>query len=963
MAGAVYQFDLFKDYEPNPVVEGENIFVSTAHQAMNKAIAEKTSAKKKTVWEVLTEKPTPLEDFGEKIGGARKDLYHMYKGIIVKVSADRAQKMGLSELWPIPDYQKMIDAGIEPWRVSAVRAMRDFIPNKPRSYGREDWVKTMLTAREMAVNVLNGDTQKDQFEKRMPDIMRSWNINPDVVKAHYALYQILGHQNSLIKAVSFFYPSIMDKTLRYNVKGKFFHTPENAAEAIKEQFRELEGQDVPQKDRKTKPDRFAVYRDGYYEADRYVATNYYIGISKNGHTIHIKDNFENVRSGYDYIDNHLDDLKELYEKIKDVPYEREETNLPRTVEGNPSPLENVTPEQFMKAFGFRGVEFGNWVENDKRQQDLNEAYAALKDFAYVLHVPTRALSLNGNLGLRFGSNGHGGKNTPKAHYEPLFMAINLTKRNGAGSLAHEWFHALDNYLGEKNGWSFVFENKKLNSLGEKLEDGSLYKYDPDSKHLANTFYNKNISNEVINGFAKIRHNFEKAGGIKERSAKLDRFKRKDYWSDPVEMGARSFEAYVKEKLHQIGIRNDYLVNIRSQESWEHTRFPEPNETDTNDYPYPTKEEMPELMKNFDKLFESIHTRETEKGKIEMYSRSDYRVDNTSIDENIDLTRYFKLTLNANRPNTEDDYVSALQSGELKDEYLQLQAFASEVLGLNLDYEIAAEEYHGKYEHAIESVDIPIMYGDIEKELHMTHEYDQVYINLNSEKSLDWVLWHESFHALQEHDKEMSADLTAYLEENHPITKEQIEAFKEKHHAPWMSDEICKNEMYADAFADIKTREPIMEKMAKKESGLAKRMVSYMWGVCKAAKELLKPSRDNAILTKEQLRDFEMGIVKVSEKIKNPNGKKAYKYNAQAEKILMADGSDMQEYIPTLIPGRALKPDGYTDKMVKKMDMEFANKAIKAGYKSEDVAEVLANVSPVQQGVKEWKRKLEKSSAR
>ena len=71
------------------------------------------------------------------------------------------------------------------------------------------------------------------------------------------------------------------------------------------------------------------------------------------------------------------------------------------------------------------------------------------DLAEVLNLPSRALSLNGTLGLAFGSRGKGGKNAPLAHYEHEKVLINLTKKNGAGSLGHEWFHSLDNYFGRQ----------------------------------------------------------------------------------------------------------------------------------------------------------------------------------------------------------------------------------------------------------------------------------------------------------------------------------------------------------------------------------------------------------------------------------------------------------------------------------------------------------------------------------
>ena len=105
---------------------------------------------------------------------------------------------------------------------------------------------------------------------------------------------------------------------------------------------------------------------------------------------------------------------------------------------------DATPEMFGEAFGFRGVQFGNWTNQRDRQEALNQAYDGLMDLAAATGLPARALSLNGELGLAFGSRGSG---SAMAHYEPTTVVINLTKTRGSGSLAHEWWHALDNYFG------------------------------------------------------------------------------------------------------------------------------------------------------------------------------------------------------------------------------------------------------------------------------------------------------------------------------------------------------------------------------------------------------------------------------------------------------------------------------------------------------------------------------------
>lgn len=107
---------------------------------------------------------------------------------------------------------------------------------------------------------------------------------------------------------------------------------------------------------------------------------------------------------------------------------------------------DATSEMFMETFAPRGIEFGNWNNQAERQQVMNHAYDGLLDLADAIGVTPKALMLNGELAIAFGARGQGLIGA-KAHYERDYGIINLTKMKGAGSLAHEWMHALDHYLG------------------------------------------------------------------------------------------------------------------------------------------------------------------------------------------------------------------------------------------------------------------------------------------------------------------------------------------------------------------------------------------------------------------------------------------------------------------------------------------------------------------------------------
>jgi len=107
---------------------------------------------------------------------------------------------------------------------------------------------------------------------------------------------------------------------------------------------------------------------------------------------------------------------------------------------------DITGDDLLNEFGFRACEFGNWLPDTERQDVLNRAYDAFSSLSRVLGVAKRALSLGGTLAVAFGSRGAGRWN---AHYECTRKVINLTRLRGAGSLAHEWGHALDDFVGER----------------------------------------------------------------------------------------------------------------------------------------------------------------------------------------------------------------------------------------------------------------------------------------------------------------------------------------------------------------------------------------------------------------------------------------------------------------------------------------------------------------------------------
>jgi DNA repair protein RadC len=411
--------------------------------------------------------------------------------------------------------------------------------------------------------------------------------------------------------------------------------------------------------------------------------------------------------------------------------------------GGTARVGDVTPQMFQDTFAFRGGQFGNWNMGGDGQAALNGAYDALLDFADILGVQPKALSLNGELAIAFGARGHGGEGAGAAHYEPGFKVINLTKIRGAGSLAHEWFHAFDHYLGRQDGkgarrvaraveqgrdadyvrdeyvsHGFGYQSGVREALreafktvisrmtsrkearavqvGEKQADMSVSNVKRHLDQLRQQFttyhaYSRKkvpataeqlaewdrISEQIMaldvgealhipgqNRMSIGRSSFPRieelnaiyktvlgrsfatnqdgslgkslywaikhAGDVRARLAAasegateiktvatdyfteakfIDEMRAEDYWSTPHEMGARSFESYISDKLAQHERRNDYLVHGADNRLYALMGLK----------PYPEGQERAELHQVWQAMFDIIQQETTDTGNVRLFA--------------------------------------------------------------------------------------------------------------------------------------------------------------------------------------------------------------------------------------------------------------------------------------------------------------------------------------------------------
>lgn len=139
---------------------------------------------------------------------------------------------------------------------------------------------------------------------------------------------------------------------------------------------------------------------------------------------------------------------------------------------------SASTEELKAQFGLRDVQSGNWVLKDvgSAQWHVQRGTEALSDLADLVGADPKQIAMNGRLALAFGARGTGNAGyggAARAHYEPVDRVINITKMQGGGSLGHEWFHALDNLIGDlhgKQGGAIQFSSEEPEGLPAGLKD-------------------------------------------------------------------------------------------------------------------------------------------------------------------------------------------------------------------------------------------------------------------------------------------------------------------------------------------------------------------------------------------------------------------------------------------------------------------------------------------------------------
>ncbi|END1020094.1 hypothetical protein ABLJ63_004988, partial [Escherichia coli] len=338
-----------------------------------------------------------IEDFGEEIKGAAKHRYAQLAETLGKTLEDRDYAtQPLSKLFPKPDYAKLASEGADADTLAMIALYRSDIPAKTK-HNTAGWGESVKKVRHSVSEMLNGTVSAKRLaewmEGRMPsryaDTWQLLRTLPPSQMDKASAYRVVSGVYQAAGGKRYDPPQKLYSLRNKDNKGTNLFFSESRDELLtkaKVWFAELEEKSQAKGDEKTAPSpddkiRFDVYRNTR-------SGDIFIAYGKN--KMRVRGGFKSASDARKYIDSHRDELVRHVKEMREISREeqRNATNRDRT--GPERRKGDVSPEQFSDAFGFRGVQFGNYVEGPRRQADLNRAYDSLHDLADVLNVPTKA---------------------------------------------------------------------------------------------------------------------------------------------------------------------------------------------------------------------------------------------------------------------------------------------------------------------------------------------------------------------------------------------------------------------------------------------------------------------------------------------------------------------------------------------------------------------------------------------
>jgi hypothetical protein len=617
-----------------------------------------------------------------------------------------------ANVWPRPDYAKMVEDGAPAWKAAAFKAVYDKLSAAPVTRAAptdadlRGYIETMHSIRDL----LNAEFDR---VAAMPDGAELWkslkaeNVFGKVFpiptdarpafgrpspfdrvseqgKANNKRALLIGG-NSAVQALQFDY-RVLSKVKDLLAEG-FPAKQEAWQKSWEVRATETRDSDVPEAERTGEPQqRFYVYEKG----SRWRLAK---GAQDGG--------YATQEQAEAFARSLTARKKEVQPPSRGLDIDKASRTGPDWRQGK-----DVTAQDIMDRFGFRGVNLGEYVKakQDVAQIHLNHVYDAFSDLADLMGVPPKAMSLNGTLGVAIGAQGSG---KALAHFAPGVNEINITRDSGAGALAHEFGHAMDHYFATQHGratsmakrpylsavvlglrenggvrpevieamkevmktinyrpmteaearkymeeqrtrnekyldrWVKEFSGNRgadvqaLQAVASKIKRGDIG--EPNGNDVETNIAefiraaglkpgNSTVANAVMVSY-RLRDLSDEAAFLKSHIPQVDTNYTKvsdamdarksgteGYWGTPWEKFARAFETFAMDSLRDRQRESLYLSGLVDSKGWR-----EWSESTGKQMPFPEGEERLAMQQAFQKLADTIQTREDDDGNVAMFS--------------------------------------------------------------------------------------------------------------------------------------------------------------------------------------------------------------------------------------------------------------------------------------------------------------------------------------------------------
>ncbi len=390
-----------------------------------------------------------LLDFGQKIGGAAKDRWKEINLTVDDLNDLNDQEalefVKKDNIWKKINYKALIESGKDPATAYLIKGIRDAVPVKveiPKN--RESQAKEYFRKYIELVEKIRDNAMIAKEPEDLINIDERVFVDPDTGKKLK-----LSLEDSFLGAMD------------YKKRRKLYWALRITQYNIDQARKKIEETGWPEVKPWIKGYQIVEDSVGFGFDGVFVAKGRYM----------VRDGFQSKEDAEAWLKVQYEAKLQKRKKAGPKAVRPQLKNIERTGVDHRNG-EDVTGDDMLKTFRFRGGEFGNWLSEQDRQQSLNHAYDALMDLSQSMGIPSEALSLGGRLSFAFGARG---KSKAAAHYEPARRVINLTKMNGAGSLAHEFGHAFDHMLGDLAGTGslkhpFASQNIDTGNIRPELAD-------------------------------------------------------------------------------------------------------------------------------------------------------------------------------------------------------------------------------------------------------------------------------------------------------------------------------------------------------------------------------------------------------------------------------------------------------------------------------------------------------------